>query len=329
MNYDIAIIGNGIISYVTAYSLLQEDPGLKIAIIGKKNRYGSGTIAAGAMLNVFAEVTNRTLSSAAAKTKFEMAIQASKLWKNWINELNENFPLHKKLKIDQGTFVILNARSGRLDCENYQAIIDTLKFYQEPYTEIKASDIPGLNSLEDARPLNSLYIPNEGCISSLEMLEALENILSSYHNVMLVDDVATEIQYISGATNGVKTLNKGVFSTRQVILAAGVYSQQLIDQIPEIKDNIPRILSGVGYSLLIKEHSTPIQHAIRTPNRAGACGLHALPRGDSTLYIGATNNIQVDPQLVPTAGLIKFLLICAIEQIDQDIYKSQLFGWHV
>ena len=35
-----------------------------------------------------------------------------------------------------------------------------------------------------------------------------------------------------------------------------------------------------------------IEHAIRTPNRAGTCGIHVVPQAGDQFYIGAGNMLQ-------------------------------------
>ena len=54
------IIGNGIIGLTTAFRLARRAGSKdRVTLIGKKIRPGSATLAAGAMLNSFAEIENR------------------------------------------------------------------------------------------------------------------------------------------------------------------------------------------------------------------------------------------------------------------------------
>ena len=56
------IIGNGIIALTTAFRLLKKlAPTDNISIIGPKNRPGSATLAAAAMLNSFGEIESHSL----------------------------------------------------------------------------------------------------------------------------------------------------------------------------------------------------------------------------------------------------------------------------
>lgn len=328
--YDCVIVGNGVLAYSTAFALLQRSSNLKIAIIGPRERTGSASVAAGAMLNCFAEVTNRTLATAMNRTKFEMALRSLNMWPKWLALINDALPNKQHIDQKQGTFVILNAESGQLDSENYSCIKNTLHQYDETFEEVSSKAIPGINPLEKSRPLQALYLPREGYINSLALLEALHGALESYSSVDIVDDCVKEITIHQGKISSVKTQQGEEYSADHVVIAAGSYSQQLLDTIKEIKDATPRMFAGVGYSALLQpQNQTQIKHVIRTPNRAGACGLHILPLEDNLLYVGATNNVCFSPSTHLTAGLFQFLIQCAIEQIDQDFYKASILGWHV
>ena len=75
--------------------------------------------------------------------------------------------------------------------------------------------------------------------------------------------------------------------------------------------------------MLSQDSSAPITHVIRTPNRAGACGLHVLPYQDK-LYVGATNEIKINPDTQSTVGWVHFLMECALEQISQRLFSSKV-----
>ena len=119
------------------------------------------------------------------------------------------------------------------------------------------------------------------------------------------------------------------FYSPKILLATGAHTQTFIDQIPEIKNKIPLVLAGVGYALIIEDQKCSINHVIRTPNRAGACGLHILPRDENSFYIGATNNVYLKPKSTIKLGLSQFLMKCAIEQIDQNFYNCEVTKWIV
>jgi glycine oxidase len=327
--FDMLIVGNGILAYSTAYALILKDPNLKIALIGPASRTGSATIAAGAMLGAFGEVTKSGCSSYYGQVKLKLAVKASKLWDPWVRQLNESAEHKTQLEINQGTHIILNSQSGGLDDENYFAIIEALTEYKEPFQQIDPREIQGLNPIENYRPLKALYLPNEGSIDPNKLLCSLQKNIEASEQCSIIDDLVTQVYFKGNKITHVETQQGKIFQASQILLAAGVYNQELINQIPAIKCRIPRLVSGIGISIISEQTTShPPQHVIRTPNRAGACGLHVLPR-DQSLYIGATNNLSLIPRISPKMGHLNFLMQCAIEQMDQGLHNAKILTWSV
>ncbi len=330
MYSDVVIIGNGILGLSTALSLVLKDPNLKISIIGKECRNGSAGVAAGAMLNSIGEVTSETLKNPFSKKKLEFCLEASKRWDGWIEIINSDLSLEEKIKIDQGTYIILNSKSGSLDTDNFNAIIEASKIYKQNYEEILPSHVKGINPIDNARPLRALYLPDEGSVDSNMLFDGLVKKLSSFSNINFINHHVVKVNSSEYNIESVELDNGEVVSSSGFILCAGSYSQKFIDQLPQISSLIPRILAGVGLSAIVSQVSeNKIKNVIRTPNRSGACGLHVLPRVNNQLYIGATNNLSFAPMTQQKLGLTQFLLQCAIDQIDQDLYTSEIISWTV
>ncbi len=326
--FDIVIIGNGILAYSTAFALITKDPTLKVAIIGPQDRPGSATVASGAMLGCFGEVTKQGVSSSPGKFKHKLGIKAAKMWPSWIEKIN-SFNVQNSVKLDLGTHIVLNAKSGDLDDENFIAIINCLKDANEPYKEIEPNDIPGLNPISDCRPLKAIFLPNEGFINPSTILNGLHNSIQSNKCCSIIDNTVTKIHIDNNHVSCVEMISGQKINAKCIVLAAGAYSQFLIDQIPELKFLIPPLVHGVGISIITERSSPALTHVIRTPNRAGACGLHIMPRDENHVYIGATNNVSLLPITSPRMGHINFLIQCAIEQIDQSLHSSKIINWTV
>lgn len=331
--YDIMIIGGGILAYSTALSILIKEPHADIAIISGQTTEGGATTAAGAMLGCFGEVTKNLLKSAPGKIKHSMAIQAKRMWAPWLNSINEclhDLSLsHDDMDINLGTFVILNAKSGKLDDDNFSAILQALDDYDEPYASVDYKQIPGFNPLEDCRPLKSIYIPNEGAIDPNHLLSSLKKIIALKKNCTLLFEDAIKIHTHSNRISFVETNQGKSLEANKILLAAGAYSQELINQIPHLRYHIPPTFSGVGVSILVDQSRPPINATIRTPNRAGACGLHVLPKGSDYLYVGATNNLYMKPSCQPKLGPMNFLLQCTLEQINQNLFNANIISYSV
>ena len=327
---DIIIVGNGILGLSTALEIISQNNNLSIAIIAPQNMQGSASLAAGAMLNYIGEVTSQTLSNPYSRAKLEISIQASKLWDEWLERINNDLDPADQVEITPGTYVILNAKSGSMESENYDAMISTAREYGESFLEVSPSNVPGINPLDDCRPLRSLFLPNEGSIDSHRLVGALQKKLAQFKKVRFIDDKVHKVIYDGQRILGVITDNNGEILADKVLLAAGSYNQDIIDTLPDLANRVPRILAGLGMSALISQKSdSAIKHVIRTANRSGACGLHVTPRSNKTLYVGATNNVVISPSTKQKLGLSQFLLRCVIDQIDQDLYNSEIISWSI
>ncbi|MEM8628992.1 MAG: FAD-dependent oxidoreductase [Chlamydiota bacterium] len=329
-NYDLTIIGNGIMGLSTALALCNKFPKFRIAIVGPWGNKNGASISSGAMLHCFSEVTTQTLATAPGQAKFALCHQALKKWPIWLESINNYLPDAKKLRIYPGTYLLLNNRSSELDTDNFFAIIEALNLYSEPFEEVLPKEIGEIDPVHDARPLRAIWVPGEGCISSHELLSSMTTILRKMDNVDFVNDHAENIDCKNGTCKSLILKTGEVIHSEKILLAAGAFSQALIDKMTDLRDSMPMVLSGVGYSILVEQNKNkPITHAIRTPNRAGACGLHVLPREGNSLYIGASNDLAFAPHKDPKMGMFNFLMECSLEQIDQKLCSSYMRGFSV
>ena len=318
---DLAIVGNGVLGLMTALELGSRDPSLKIAIIGPSDRYGGASQAAGAMLNCFGEITTMTFRSKESRQKFELARAALKCWPEFLLSLNGLLPNSSRLVNNAGTFVILNSRSGRIESENFDAMVAALHRFNERYEEVDPISIGGLMPNQNNRPLRALYLADEGTVDARRFLDVLRAVLVERQVLFLEKKAVGFVRDGSGYTIDLSDSERVTAS--RCLLAAGVFTQELLDPHLELSRRIPRLFPGVGVSItLSQDPGARIRQVIRTPNRAGACGLHVLPLSDGSLYVGASNDIFLQPQTTPMAGIVHFLLECAMEQINPNLYRS-------
>jgi len=318
---DVVVVGNGVLGLMTALELSIRDPGLKLAVIGPSNQEGGASQAAGAMLNCFGEITGTTFKSQHSREKFELARTALKQWPAFLERLNDSLPKASRLVNNTGTFVILNSRSGRIESENFDAMVAALQQYDEHYEQIDPNTVEGLKPGQNNRPLRALYLADEGMIDARRFADALRTVLAQ-RGVALLDTKALGFVR-DGSGYAVQLSDSERVLATSCLLAAGVFTQDLLDAHPELSRRIPRLLPGVGVSMtLSQDPAAPVRKVIRTPNRAGACGLHVLPLSDGSLYLGASNDVFLRPQSAPMAGVVHFLLECAMEQINPNLYRS-------
>jgi glycine oxidase len=331
--YDIVIIGGGILAYATAFSILYKEPAIKVIIIIGKTDKGMATLASGAMLGCYGEITKNSLQHKPGRVKHEMAREATNRWPHWIEKIKE--AAHVKSPplaaggINPGTFIVINNQGGIVEKENFSAIIKALKEDDEPYLEFDPCHIPGFNPQNHCEPLKSIYLPNEGTIDSGSLLHNLKTSISLQKNCTIVNEDVIKVYGDANQINQVVTERGKIIKGEKFLFAAGAYTQNLIDQVCQLNERVPPIFSGVGLSIVVDEVCPAVISNIRTPNRAGACGLHLLPKDDGSLYIGATNNIYLTPKYNAKLGEFALLQKSVIEQINQGLHRSNLLSYSV
>lgn len=327
-SHDVIIAGNGVLGLSTAHSLAREDPDLKIAVVGPAAKAGSASIAAGAMLASFAEMEKGGLDSEHSRRKFEMSLTATRMWPDWVESLNQ--AAGKKLvSLSFGTYLIHNARADELDDENFTAVLETLARYQETFCEVDPSTVPGLSPSPESRPLKAIHIPNEGYVNSAHLAQALTESLARNRNVELLNDQASSIRIAEGRAKEVHLASGRKVASPNVLIASGAKSQDLIDQIPELRGRIPRLVYGVGTAIVIKTDGCAPGQVIRTVNRGLACGVHVVPYDNDVCYIGASNFISPVPEYHARMTSLFVLMQSAMEQINRRFYKAQVIETRV
>ncbi|CDG87426.1 NAD(P)/FAD-dependent oxidoreductase [Xenorhabdus bovienii] len=329
MKYDVIVVGSGAISCSIAYELASRK--YSVCRVGSLDRSNAASNAAGAMNGCFGEVTTGLVSSKYGKLKINMDFNAKKRWPQWAERLAASSGNHESLFTAQGTHIILNtAGTYEIDNNNYDAIVEVLTSYNEPYEAIAPKQITWLKPNDLVRPLTSLYIPDEHAVNSHQLLKMLDSAFLSEGGTIIPEN-AKRILSKNEAATGVELQNGEAISADRVIIAAGVHSLDIISDMPNITKLIPPLFAGNGVSMLLKlpEGMDLPQSVIRTPNRAFACGLHCVPRGDGTLYIGATNILKNFPRTQASVSDVQFLLDCAVEQLNTDLYFSEIISVQV
>ncbi|WP_394842824.1 FAD-binding oxidoreductase [Pendulispora brunnea] len=325
--YDIVVAGNGALGLATARALSLEDASLRIAVVGPKGRPAGASAAAGAMLGCYGEVTAALLRTEQGRAKHAKSVLASRLWPAWLESINAEVSAEQRLAITPGTFVFCNSKSGTIEDASFAAMQKALQESGEPWENADQNRIPGMNPTGDARPTRALFLPGEGCLDASRLLSALTTLVEQSPNQTLIDGAVTRLDVRNGRVTGVTLADGRTIAASQVVLAMGVGTQAVLDELPELARRIPRIFCGGGTSLLLEAQTPSLTHAVRTPNRAFACGLHGLPRGGNRLYFGATNILSVKPMTRTSPADMFFILDCVLEQIDQDLCISELVGW--
>jgi glycine oxidase len=309
----------------SAFALTQRDTSLKIVIVGPKHRPQSASMAAGAMLNLFGEVTTATLSSKYGREKFKLSYLAKQRWPAWIESIQSRSN-DLKIQSAKGTMIILNSSSDSMDDANFSATLSALEQYGEKYELIDPSHISGLNPDPQKRALRAAFIPEEHAIDVQKLVDGLTKALDLTKQVDWIDSSVDKLSGNQPYT--IEFKNDLLLSASKVLVAAGAESQFILDTLDVLKYSVPPMLYGVGTALVVQtQEANQFDYVIRTPNRGLACGIHAVPQLSGELYIGASNYISPYPNTRTSLTSSYFLLKSAMEQLDTNYCKAEIAKW--
>jgi glycine oxidase len=331
----IGIIGNGVLGTTLAYRLSKHLSGSlsQVFIFGEPARPNAGSTAAAAMMNSFAEFEDSTYQDSIDEKKFLLSQQAAKMWGDFINELTLETKFSQlSSSYKTGTFIINNSSTDSLDDKNFDAIVDALKKYDEPFEYVTPSSIPNYLPTEAARAQRALYIPNEGWVNPKLLLKTLDLYLENSKSAMLIDKKILSFSVLSDGRISIAATDGTKYDFDYVVIANGAEMNNL--QLREqLGLNVQKLFYGVGTTVEIESE---FQHTncVRTPNRGLACGIYSAPylNSDSlknNIIVGASNFISHEPQYFSRLTSVKSLLAAAEEQINKNFYRANLVGINV
>jgi glycine/D-amino acid oxidase-like deaminating enzyme len=317
---DVVIVGNGVLGLSLARALAKAR--LRTTVVGPEQRTGSASEAAGAMLGCFGEVTAATLKSEPGRARLRLAVAARRLWDGHLAELSEH-RAGQNARIAAGTVVLLNAAGVReVDDRNFAAIRTALAEHGEHCEELAPDAIDWIAPDPAVRPLQAIHLQHEHAINPGLLLAQLRaQFLDAGGSE--VPSLAVRLLRSAGAVSGVALDTGETLSARHVVLAAGAGTQALIETLPDIAAPIPPLCSGFGTAVVLQAGAQP-GHVVRTPNRAFGCGLHAVPRGNGQVYVGATNVVEADVRTQAVVQDIVALLGAATRQLRRDLWGSEV-----
>lgn len=327
---DVLVVGNGALGLALGYCLARQ--GLKTTIVGPASRRYSASQAAGAMNGCFGEVTRGLLSSAHGRHKLDLDVAATKLWDSWCDEISELAGADAAaIRRRSGTTVVLNGMGTEgVDTENFRAIKQSLDEYDQSYQMLEGHEVPWIAAQGSSRPFRGIHIPGEHSVDTPKYLPALELAFRAAGGVTMDGNVRS-VTAPRGERAGLATLDDGnQVSAATVVLAAGALSQDLLSEaLPDVAAMVPPMLSGYGTSILLNGGNVPPPPSvIRTPTRAFACGLHAVPR-DGSVYVGATNRLMERPQTTAAVPDLAALLERAMHQLHSGFLTSRVLATNV
>ncbi|MFI6084291.1 NAD(P)/FAD-dependent oxidoreductase [Streptomyces sp. NPDC051217] len=322
-SHDVIVVGNGALGSSIAFELARR--GTDVARVGGGARRHAASTAAGAMLGCFGEVTEPLMATEHGRSKLSLDRQARELWTGWLDELSSYSGDETGLVTADGTFVFLNSvGTSAIDTTNFAVIQSALTQYDEPYELVDAESIDWMRPNELFRPLQALFMPREHAVNTTRLFQKLDAAFIKAKG-RIVEEHVTTLVTDGDRVTGVVLADGGTLTARHVIVAAGAHSVGLLAGLEDVHRRIPPMVSGYGVSALVRTQDRSLPRSVlRTPNRALACGLHCVPRGDGLLYLGATNIISDTPREHPDLKDLKFLVDCAIDQLHTGLEDAAL-----
>ena len=325
-HYDAIVVGGGVIGKGIAMAIAGEG-WHTVCIDAEGKGTGIASTAAGAMLGVYGEVTAEK-DGPVDDAEFELRRNSSSIYQDWVDGIEAL--AGRVVRRGMGTFIIANSAGG-LDHANLDAIKALAARYGDPLENVEPRDIAGLQPNRQFSSTGAVFIPGEGYVHSVDLMEAITVAVQNQEHGEVLNDTVTSVRIESNRVVGVITEQHGAIAADVVVLAAGIGIPKIVEESLGLAEVVPFMVGGKGVSLII-ESKMQLEHVIRTPNRDFACGTHLVPRGGALTYVGATNRIGDTPgaENGVSAGEVHSLLASAIEEVNTDIRTasviSQTFG---
>ena len=338
--FDVIILGNASSGLALALQLKQDDPTMSVAVVGPSARKGAASLAAGAMVNVYAEISHGTFEDPNLAARFALIEPAMKLWDDHAAKLRELSGM--PFEVNWGTYLIQNARGTPLEIETFDYIRRAVAERNIEHRDVSPLDIPYLRPVEGHLSFRALWLP-DGRMDSRKLIAASAAAVKKV-DVTVFDAEATAIAlrerkgFVTRSADAKSvTLSDGtVLTTPNLVFANGAFAQPLIDQDKELKAETPRLLYGGGCALdlsvppWVKEFGgvgrtlLDMDAVVRTTDRGGACGVHVVPLGDGTFYCGASSAVWVEPDYEPKAHGVHVLLHSAITEFNREFFYANV-----
>ena len=296
----IAVVGNGVIGSLLCLKLIKL--GYKIDHYCDFDRIGSASKAAGAMLNVISEIEDGQFDLKHLSHKIDCGIASLSAWEHIIPELN-SMAGSNDLCLRDGFKIIKSAISPYEQSQLAYILGDVKSKYPDYVLESDDYvDLPLEKSL-DARLL-------------LKTIDGILNESSLYTKLPRLSP--TSISRVTKASTVVTSDNGNEKSYGMFFLCVGSMINSFKTHMPGLFENVQDVFHGIGSALLIDvqrkyqsqslSDDLPIKSSVvRTLNRGGACGWHAVKCDLSDYYVGATNSVSHTPEYIPRTQSLHIL----------------------
>ena len=296
----IAVVGNGSLGMYAAIEAKLNFKDADITVFGPPERPLAASTAAGAMVNVYAEMEHSEgLLLQANERYLEMGKIGTSLWRKFLNDTNG-----PECVTSEDTYIYLQESASSFEKSNYEAVMK----YAENDGVLEVLSKKAISECFPSHANNkiesAIRIKGEFSFSTLNLFRHLDQYASK----------------IGIHFNGSKVLNVDLQSLNleienetlkfdRIIMTTGVHTKRLL----KYSSMLP-LFQGVGVAVLINpindiENKKLRRGVFRSVNRGGAqCGIHLVPREDGKFYLGAGNYVSKVQEPVIRLDTIRYLL---------------------
>jgi len=283
--HPITVIGTGITGLAIAAELLSQNQ--SVCLIGPRTFDGAASPAAGAMVDTFGEIAD--MKHPLERFQLEARLWAQRHYGEWLEHIMERSG--KQIFHVPGMFIVGNS-GGDHDIEKLALMRSEMTSYQVAYEDVSPKAVPGLKSNVQYRAFDAIYMPTAMTVDTADLLSALQQLVMQDSRCEWIEETVKTVER-TGKNWQVTSQSGKVVEAAELIVAAGAFSHTVLGDDLWQEAGLPPLYFGRGASC-IATPTEPIPHAIRTPNRALACGIHIVPRAHGKLYLGATNLFGTD-----------------------------------
>jgi glycine oxidase len=264
------------------------------------------------MLAVYSEVSAHQ-DSGTVEVEVSTRREGLDRWQPWLADL--------EVITTPGIHVVAR---GAADLAGLEAIRAAAGKHGGSIEDVDPAAVPGLRPDAGFEPVRAVLLPEEASLDSGALLEALRAATTRLGTVEVVADDALTVD-----AAGVHTRTSGLVGCAQVVLATGAHTNEVLAR-SQLAGLLPPLLGGRGVSVLVRALE-PTPGCVRTPNRAFACGLHAVPRADGMTYLGATNRLTTTPEpaLGPQLSELDDLIGGCVRELDRRWRRAEVVSMSV